>query len=390
MNISTPAKQRFIEDAFTKKFGERKDKIIVRSPGRINLIGEHTDYNEGFVLPGAIDKGIWFAIAPRDDKELHFIAADMQDEFTGSLRSLQKSPKGWPNYLMGVIEQIVKRGRDLRGCNVVFGGDIPIAAGLSSSAAVEGGFAFALNTIFSLGFDKIELVKIAQKAENEFVGVQCGIMDQFINIFGQEKKVLRLDCRTLEYEYFPFERDDLCFVLCDTGVRRKLASSEYNVRRSQCEAGVAVLRKHDATLKSLRDVKLGFLELHKNELDPIVYKRCAYGVRENARVESTCEALLKGDLHSFGELMYQSHAGLRDEYEVSCSELDFLVDIASHVSGVLGARMVGAGFGGCTLNLVEKEHREEFTQTVRLEYKRATGNDAMTYVVQIQAGTACV
>jgi galactokinase len=390
MNTTLPEKERLLEEIFVGRFGNRPDRIVVRSPGRINLLGEHTDYNEGYVLPAAIDKGISFVVVPRKDTGFHFSAVDMQEEFACSLRSLKKSSKGWTNYLMGVVDQILKAGRNMQGCDAVFGGNIPIGAGLSSSAALEAGFAFALNILFSLGFDRLELVRLARKAENEFVGVQCGIMDQFINIFGQEKKALRLGCRTLQYEYFPFEYDHVCFVLCDTGVRRTLSSSEYNVRRSQCESGVSLLQKHVAAIKSLRDVSIELLSRYRNELEPVVFKRCAYVVRENARVLSAGEALLRGDLHSFGELMFQSHAGLRDEYEVSCRELDLLVDVASRVPGVIGARMMGAGFGGCTLNLVEKKHCEEFIQIVQSEYKKTTGRDAKTFVVQIQAGTTLV
>ncbi len=391
MNEPSHSKQLLLQKIFAHRFDNHTDKVVVRSPGRINLIGEHTDYNEGFVLPAAINLGICFVVAPRNDREFHFVAADMmEEEFECTLQTLNKSSKSWPNYLLGVIEQMVKAGHDLHGCNVVFGGDIPIGAGLSSSAAVEAGFAFALNTIFSLGLTPVELVHIAQKAEREFVGVQCGIMDQFINIFSKEKKVLRLDCRTLEYEYFPFEYDHVCFVLCDTGVSRQLAASQYNTRRSQCEGGVAFLQKYDATIKSLRDVTMELLEQYKNVFDPLLYKRCEYVVRENARVLSACEALLSHDLHAFGRLMFQSHAGLRDGYEVSCRELDLLVDIASTVPGVIGARMMGAGFGGCTLNLVGKRHCEEFTQIICSEYKKATNRDMQTYVVQIQAGTAFV
>ncbi len=382
-------KQHSINAAFTARFGERQDKIMVRSPGRLNLIGEHTDYNEGFVLPAAIDRAIWFAVAPRGDEEFHFVAADLHDEFVCAQNAIRKSSKAWPNYLLGVLEQIKKSGYELPGCDVVFGGDVPIGAGLSSSAAIEAGFAFALNTIFALGLERLQLVRLAQKAENEFVGVQCGIMDQFINIFGQEKKVLRLDCRTLEYEYFPFERDEVCFVLCDTGVSRRLSSSEYNVRRGQCETGVAALRKHQPTIQSLRDVNLELLERYKHELEPLVYQRCAYVVRENARVLSACEALLRDDLPAFGALMFESHAGLRDEYEVSCRELDVLVELARGIPGVLGARMMGAGFGGCTLNLVEKNRLAHFEEVVHAEYQRNTGRKARTHVVQPSAGTGC-
>jgi galactokinase len=390
--MSTPVhpKQAQLQKIFTDRFGNPPGTITVRSPGRINLIGEHTDYNEGFVLPGAIDQGICFIAAPRNDDKINFIAADMDEDFTCTLRSLKKSSQGWPNYLLGVIEQIVKTGRTLRGCDVIFGGDVPIGAGLSSSAAVEAGFAFALNTMFSLNLSPIELVHVAQNAEREFVGVQCGIMDQFINIFGKEKHVLRLDCRTLEYEYFPFDYDHACFVLCDTGVNRQLAASEYNARRSQCKAGVAVLQKDNPAVKSLRDVTPEHLLQYIHILDPLLYKRCEYVVSENARVLSVCKALLSNDLPSVGRLMYESHAGLRDGYEVSCRELDLLVDIAATVPGVYGARMMGAGFGGCTLNLIERRRVADFIQIVNSEYKKTVHRGVPTYVVQIQVGTGCV
>ncbi len=390
MSIPIHPKQALLQKIFTDRFGNPSGTITVRSPGRINLIGEHTDYNEGFVLPGAIDLGIYFIAAPRNDDKFNFVAADMGEDFTCTLRSLKKSSQGWPNYLLGVIVQIVRTGRTLRGCDVVFGGDVPIGAGLSSSAAVEAGFAFALNTMFSLNLSPIELVHAAQNAEREFVGVRCGIMDQFINIFGKEKHVLRLDCRTLEYEYFPFDYDHVCFVLCDTGVSRQLAASEYNTRRSQCEAGVAVLQKHNPAVKSLRDATPEQLSRYIKLLDPLLYKRCEYVVSENARVLSACKALLCNDLPSVGRLMYESHAGLRDGYEVSCRELDLLVDIAATVPGVFGARMMGAGFGGCTLNLIERHRVADFIQIVNSEYEKTTHRGVPTYVVQIQAGTGCV
>lgn len=380
-------KQAVLQKTFKERFGSSPDQIIIRSPGRINLIGEHTDYNEGFVLPAAVDLGIYFVVAPRNDGNFHFIAADMNDSFACSVRALDPSPKGWPNYLLGVIDQMLKTGRVLGGCNVVFGGDIPIGAGLSSSAAVEAGFAFALNKIFLLGLSPIDLVHIAQNAEREFVGVQCGIMDQFINIFGKEKKVLRLDCRTLEYSYFPFEYDHVCFVLCDTGVSRQLAASEYNVRRSQCEAGVALIRNDDCKVKNLRDVTIADLKRYCHQMDPVLYKRCEYVVKENARVTAVCEALINNDLNSVGQLMFQSHAGLRDGYEVSCRELDLLVDIASTIPGVIGARMMGAGFGGCTLNLIEKKHSKDFIRVIRSEYGKTTGREMLSYIVRIRAGT---
>lgn len=247
-------------DKFHKHFGTKP--LLVVSPGRVNLIGEHTDYNEGFVLPGATDKVIVFAAAPRTDAVCHFVSRDFDQEFRCALDSLHRSPLRWPDYLQGVVDQFVRAGHRIGGFNCVFGGDIPVGAGMSSSAAIEGGLAFALNAMFGLGLASLTLVKLAQKAENEFVGVRCGIMDQFINIHGKEKKLLKLDCRSLTYENFPFEREDLRIVVSDTLVRRELAGSEYNVRRRQCEEGVNLLKKYQPAVRSLRDVTQSLLREH--------------------------------------------------------------------------------------------------------------------------------
>jgi galactokinase len=384
--LSDPHRDR-VEKLFEEKFGIRKDRIVVRSPGRVNLIGEHTDYNEGFVLPAAVDKAIIFSVAPRNDRKFHFVSADLKDEYKGSIDELIKSLNRWPNYLLGVIDQLQKAGCSFDGVNVAFGGDVPIGAGLSSSAAMEGGFIFALNEIFSLDVDKLSMVKMAQKAEHEFAGVKCGIMDQFINIFGEKRKVLKIDCRSLEYQHFPFERDDLQIILCETPTRRSLASSEYNTRRKQCETGVESIQKYDGAIKSLRDVTLEMLTKHSAEMDPIVFKRCDYVVRENARVQQACEALSKNDLTLFGKKMFESHAGLRDDYEVSSKELDILVELASDIDGVLGSRMMGAGFGGCTINLVEESKTDKFTTTVKKQYRKRTGEDTKIHMTKLFGGT---
>jgi len=373
-------------DRFQKLFNEKP--LLIRSPGRVNLIGEHTDYNEGFVLPTAIDKAIYFAISPRDDEQCTMYAYDLNDSHSFSMDSIIKSGKGWPNYLMGIVEQIRNMNYHISGFNCVFGGDVPIAAGLSSSAALETGLAFALNEIFQLQLDKLTLVKLSQKAENEFVGVNCGIMDQLANIFSKEKHVFKLDCRSLELEYFPFEREDIQIVLCDTQVQRELASSEYNIRRSQCEEGVRVVQKSSPAVKSLRDVTRDVLQDHKNSFDPIVYRRCKYVIEENERVLSACADLVKGNLESFGQRMYQSHDGLKNEYEVSCSELDALVDGASEIEGVLGSRMMGAGFGGCTINLVLRENLTDFKEKMNDVYQNRLKQRAKLYITRITEGTA--
>jgi len=377
-----------IADRFSRQFPGKP--LLVASPGRVNLIGEHTDYNEGFVLPGATDKAVVFAVAPRADGLCHFVSRDFDQEFRCELGQLHRSPLRWPDYLQGVLDQFVKAGHRVGGISCVFGGDIPIGAGMSSSAAIEGGLAFALNALFGLGLDSLTLVKLAQKAENEFVGVRCGIMDQFINIFGRARTVLKIDCRSLGYEPVPFEREDLRVVISDTLVRRELASSEYNVRRSQCEAGVGALRAHDPSIRSLRDVSLDLLREHRAELDPVVFRRCEYVVRENIRVGDACAALSRNDFTVFGGLMNLSHAGLRDDYEVSSPELNALVEAARRVPGVLGSRMMGAGFGGCTISLVEAGAVGEFQARVARDYEAETGQAPKIHVIRIEQGTHAV
>jgi len=384
MNALVPV----IAEKFRKHFPDKP--LLVVSPGRVNLIGEHTDYNEGFVLPGATDKAVVFAVSPRTDEVCHLVSHDYDQEFRSEIGQFHRSPLRWPDYLQGVVDQFLKAGYRVGGFNCVFGGDIPIGAGMSSSAAIEGGLAFALNALSGLKLDSLTLVKLAQKAENEFVGVRCGIMDQFINIHGREKSLLKIDCRSLEYERIPFEREDLRVVVSDTLVRRELASSEYNVRRSQCEAGVGALQAHDPSIRSLRDVSLDLLREHRAELDPVVYRRCEYVVRENTRVGDACAALARNDFAVFGGLMNLSHAGLRDDYEVSSPELDSLVEAARRVPGVLGSRMMGAGFGGCTISLVEAGAVPEFQARVSRDYEAETGKAPKIHIVRIEAGTRAV
>jgi galactokinase len=379
--------QTIIESLFLRKIGKRPGRVVVRSPGRVNLIGEHTDYNEGFVLPAAVDKAIVFAVSPRTDRMVRFVASDLNDEFSAALTAIQRSSKGWPNYLLGVIEEYRVLGHTFPGCDLVFGGDIPIGAGMSSSAAVECGFAFALNQLFGFGISKMDLVQLGQRSENNFVGMNCGIMDQFINIFGEDGTVLKIDCRSLAYEHFPFERTDLAIVLCETELKRSLASSEYNIRRQQCEAGVTILRKHRREVRSLRDVTPEFLQEHRAGMEPILYRRCAYVVKENERVLRASDDLRRNDFRSFGEQMYRSHSGLRDEYQVSSPDLDFLVDAASTIPGVLGARMMGAGFGGCTINLVEQQSVQAFVEEMKSRYRQRTGITNNVYVTHIESGT---
>ena len=377
-------------EAVKIKFKElfNEEPVIVRSPGRANLIGEHTDYNLGFVLPCAIDKAIYFAVAPRRDTICRLYALNMNESFETSIDGLKKSKKGWPNYLMGVLDQLNKSGYTFSGFNCVFGGDIPVGAGLSSSAALEAGLAFTLNHIFDLGIDKLSLVKIAQKAENEFVGVQCGIMDQFINIFGESGAVLRLDCRSLEYQYFPFEFDDVAIVLFNSNVSHSLASSQYNQRRKECTEGVNQIKKYEKHVESLRDVSADMLNACKSTLDPTVYRRCKYVVEENNRLLQACTALEKKDLKAFGRAMVQTHDGLSRDYEVSCKELDYLVDLVRNNPHVYGSRMMGGGFGGCTINLIETGSVDSLGKMVSEKYFQKFGIKTTLYITSISSGTS--
>lgn len=368
----------------------KEEPHMFRSPGRVNLIGEHTDYNEGFVLPAAINKEIIFAITPSGDKNCKLISVDMNDSYEFNIGSFVKSGKAWANYLLGIIEQLKDNGYKLSGFNCVFGGDIPIGAGLSSSAALEAGLGFALKTLFNLTIEPIDIVKLSQKAENEFVGVKCGIMDQYINIFGKKNKVLKIDCRSLEYSYFPFEADDLSIVLCDSRVSHSLASSEYNLRRKQCEAGVKLLQKYNPSIVSLRDVEPELLKEHAGEFDPLILKRCEYVVEENVRLLAACDFLLKNDIAAFGQKINESHEGLRSKYEVSCSELDSLVEYARQDENTIGCRMMGGGFGGCTINLVKTEAVENFSQNMTDKYKLKTSRDLRIYVAKIVDGTSAI
>lgn len=375
-----------IADKFTELFIYTPQ--LVRSPGRINLIGEHTDYNEGFVLPAAIDKEMILAVARNDSDTCRLFSMDFNEGVAFHLQDLKPSDKGWPNYIMGVVDQLQKAGYAIGGFDCVFGGDIPIGAGLSSSAALECGAAFALNQLFGLNIDNISMIRYAQKAEHVFAGVQCGIMDQFASVMGKKDFALQLDCRSLAYHYFPLNLHDYQIVLCDTGVKHALASSEYNTRRLECEQGVAKVQEKHPEVKSLRDVTLPMLEEVENELGPVIYKRCRYVIEENERLLSGCKLLEQGDIRGFGKKMYGSHEGLSVQYEVSCPELDFLVDYTKDMPYVVGARMMGGGFGGCTINLVAIEEKDTFISELTKAYRQQFGIELKTYEVAISDGTS--
>lgn len=375
-----------IFEEFTERFGEKP--LIVKSPGRVNLIGEHTDYNDGFALPAAIDKAIILAVAPNGTGRGRFYSVDRDDFWETDISSdITSNSKQWTNYILGTVDQLKKRGDTIEGFDCVFGGNIPVGAGLSSSAALENGALFGLSKLFDIELSPLEMAILGQKVENEFVGVRCGIMDQFVNIHGKEGYVLKLDCRSLRYELYPFRRKDIRIVLCDTGIRRELSDSEYNTRRRQCEEGVRALQTYDPGIKNLRDVNLRMLEKHRNELDATVFKRCKYVLEENKRVHAACEDLMDDDMESFGRRMFESHYGLRDLYEVSCRELDVLVEIAESSPGVTGARMMGGGFGGCTINLVEDNHLPGFIEETNKKYRQHTGNTIDIYRTSLGGGT---
>lgn len=387
--MSAHDESRRIRQAFRDRFGE--PTLVVRGPGRINLIGEHTDFNLGFVLPAAVDKGIWLALRPRQDDLCRFHAADMCESFETTLAALPHSDLGWPDYLLGVYSELARDGHSPRGVDCAFGGDLPIGSGLSSSAALECGFAFGLNELFGIGYDRVSLARLSQRAENDFVGVNCGIMDQFASLLGREGHVIRLDCRDLSHEYMPFAEHGLVVVLCDSHVRRSLAAgSEYNARRAQCEAGVAHLRARHPEVQSLRDVSMEMLAEARPEMEPSVFARCAYVVQENQRVLETCEALTTRDYARVGRLMNASHQGLQRDYQVSCPELDVLAEGAQAIPGVLGSRLMGAGFGGCTINLVDEAELERFTVRMSEIYHRRLRAAPVLHVCRLAGGTGLV
>ena len=374
---------------FLRRFGY--EPLLVRAPGRVNLIGEHTDYNHGFVLPAAIDREIQFAVGLNGGPRIRLVAHDLHEELAlPNVADLRPSDTPWANYLLGVAAQLQARGYAVPGFDCVFGGNVPLGAGLSSSAAVECGLAFALNELLHLGLDRMVLARVGQLAEHTYAGVLCGIMDQFASLHGRAGQVVRLDCRSLEYDYFPFDTQASRIVLCNSGVKHALASTEYNTRRQECEHGAAVLQRHYPAVASLRDATLAQLAAHRTELGEVVYRRCAYVVQENARVEAACGHLAAGNLAAFGQQMYASHAGLRDDYEVSCPELDALVEAARAQPGVFGARMMGGGFGGCTINLVAPAQVEPFVAAVSEAYQQRFGRVPETYQTTIVDGVSVI
>jgi galactokinase len=381
--------QRQVHDKFTDLFS--KEPLIVRSPGRINLIGEHTDYNDGFVMPAAIDKEAVFAIAPSDNgkSSVYSVKFDQQFDIDLSNPKKVKTPV-WANYLLGVLYQFIHSGYPVKPFNCVFSGDIPVGAGLSSSAAIECGFGFALSEINNLNVPKLKLITMAQWAEHNYVGVKCGIMDQFASVMGKDGHVILLDCRSLVHQYCRIDLADHTIMLCDTKVKHSLVDSEYNTRRSECEKGVSILKESYSEVKSLRDVSPEMVKKHKEKLPGKVFDRCLYVTQEIQRVQEASTDLQGGNLKAFGKKMFETHEGLSKLYEVSCPELDFLVNKAKRFDGVIGARMMGGGFGGCTINILKKEMAEAFEKYMHEAYLKAYNIDMPIYHVDIEGGTSVV
>ena len=374
-----------IEQTFQQTFGSPPE-VVVRAPGRVNLIGEHTDYNDGFVLPAAIDRAITYAGRRRADRHVRVYSDDFKSSAEFDLDDIQKDRENtWSNFLRGVSKFLQADGHRLTGSDIAFGGDVPREAGLSSSAAVEVGATAFWNKLLGLGLDPVYVVKLSRRAENEFVGVPCGIMDQFISALGRRDHALFLDCRDLTYRHVPL-RAGVKIVVCNSGVKRALAQSEYEVRLKQCRAAVAKIAATGRAVKSLRDVELSDLDAVRGTMDGLLWRRAHHVVSENQRTLEAVKVLQAGDLERFGELMNQSHESLRDDYEVSSKELDQLVELARRQPGVLGARMTGAGFGGCTVNLVRADAAEGFAQAVSRGYQEALGLPAEIYVCQASDG----
>jgi galactokinase len=378
-----------LKKVFQQNF--QTEPLIVRSPGRINIIGEHTDYNEGFVLPAAIDKAAYIAVSLRDDDEIHLVAMDLNENFSVNLKDLK--PVGdvsWPNYILGSAAQFLKRGVQLPGFNAVLTSDVPMGAGLSSSAAVECATVFALNELLQTDLDRLTMVRMAQKAEHEYAGVMCGIMDQFASMMGKKDYVIKLDCRSLEYEYVPFKLEGLKVLLLNTSVKHSLASSEYNTRRKECEKAVEWVKQNVQGVNSLRNVSEEMLNKYVLPNDELIDKRSRYVVQEINRLLEGCNDLQRGDLAALGKKMFTTHDGLSKMYEVSCKELDWLVNKVKNNTNVIGSRMLGGGFGGCTINLVKETAIDELVADLKLAYEKEMELPLVYYVASIENGTELI
>ncbi|MCH5330954.1 MAG: galactokinase [Alistipes sp.] len=364
---------------FKELFGD--GAYMYTSPGRINLIGEHTDYNGGFVFPGAVDKGIVAAIKPNGTDRVRAFALDLNDSAEFGLREEDKPAQSWAHYIFGVCREMQKRGVDVKGFDTTFAGDVPLGAGMSSSAALESTYAFALNELFGGNIDKFELARVGQKTEHNYCGVNCGIMDQFASVFGKEGCLMRLDCRSMEFEYFPFHPKGYKLVLLDSVVKHELVGSPYNDRRASCERVAKVLGQ-----EFLRGATMEQLDAVKEQISDEDYRRARYVIGEEQRVLTVCDALQRDDYETVGKCMYQTHWGMSKDYEVSCEELDFLATVAEEC-GVTGSRIMGGGFGGCTINLVKDELYDNFVATAKRRFAEKYGHEPKVYPVVISDGS---
>ena len=370
-----------VSQKFAELYGE--GAILFASPGRINLIGEHTDYNGGFVFPGAVDKGIVAAIRLNGTDKVRAFALDLNESAEFGLNEEDKPAQSWACYIFGVCREIQKRGGVIGGFDTVFAGDVPLGAGMSSSAALESTFAYALNDLYNLGIEKFELARIGQSTEHNYCGVNCGIMDQFASVHGKAGHLMRLDCRSMEFNYFPFDptKHGYRLVLVNSCVKHELVGSPYNDRRASCERVAAVLGQ-----EFLRGATMEQLEAIKDQISEEDYLRARYVIGEEQRVLDVCEALEKGDYETVGERMYETHWGMSRDYEVSCEELDFLATVAQEC-GVTGSRIMGGGFGGCTINLVKEELYDSFIASVTAKFAEKYGHEPKIYPVVISDGS---
>jgi galactokinase len=359
---------------------------IFRAPGRVNLIGEHTDYNDGFVMPAAVAFSTYVAIAARPDRKLFIHSEEFPGNFEFDLDHLPQQRTGaWCDYVLGVASEFQKLGHELRGANLLIHGEVPIGAGLSSSAAVEVASALALMSTSETRLPLPELAKLCQRAENSFVGARVGIMDQFVSCMGRAGHAFFLDCRSLEFQFVPIPAG-IQLVVCNTMVKHDLATGAYNTRREECEAGVRYFAKWDPAIRALRDVSVELLDQHAHDLPLAIRKRCAHVIRENQRTQDAARALIAGDVVRVGELMRESHRSLRDLYQVSCEELDIMVEAAEGLPGFCGGRMTGGGFGGCTINLVREENSQDFAREIAGRYRQKTGIAPDVYLCSAEDG----
>lgn len=373
-----------VKDQFVRRY-QRKPSVYF-SPGRINLIGEHVDYNDGFVMPCAIDKGVYYAISLNDTRTVRIYSLDYNELLEVDLSKIE-AQSSWKNYVLSVINELQKDGKELKGFDCVFGGNVPVGAGLSSSAAVEGGLAFGLNDLQQLGYDRKQLATLCQRAEHGFPQVNCGIMDQYANMLGKKNHAILLDCRSIEHTYLPLDLGEYHILLLNSKVHHSLADSAYNTRRNECDEGLSII-KENSKYQSFRDIKgLGDLDRFKDKIREPVWRRCSFVVGEIIRTQKAAKMLKKGKLEEFGKLMFQSHDGLSNLFKVSCAELDFLVDQAKIAPGVIGSRMMGGGFGGCTINIVHESTKDQFISNTLAAYKKEFQNEGEAYDVMIGDGT---